>query len=316
MEQQAASYDDQPVNNNSLFQGDNPFDFRQDLIRARLPGLGGPPADACAPSSTPTTSSTRSGRSSPRTSPRSRRTAAGPDATSSSPTPGRSSRTSSTSSRPTPPGTASGSRRRATPGSARPTASRSRSSSRAAAASRTASPTRPSAATQTSSAPRSRSSRRPRTSSSATTSPGSRAPTRLKFGGLVVRNRKDQNGRSRYAGQVDFNTAGNSRTTGNAFADALLGQLPHLHRGAIGPRGLLPLLAARGLRLRQLARVAQAEPGGRGALRVAPADLHPGQQHGQLRSRALRPGPGHDREPQRDPRARLRRPLQRNDPGG
>jgi hypothetical protein len=49
----------------------------------------------------------------------------------------------------------------------------------------------------------------------------------LKFGGLVVRNRKDQNGRPQYAGQVDFNASGNppanSNTTRNSLADALLG---------------------------------------------------------------------------------------------
>ena len=45
----------------------------------------------------------------------------------------------------------------------------------------------------------------------------------LKFGVLVVRNRKDQNGRSTYAGNIAFNTSGNTHTTGNAFADALLG---------------------------------------------------------------------------------------------
>ncbi len=44
-----------------------------------------------------------------------------------------------------------------------------------------------------------------------------------KAGVLVVRNRKDQNGRSPYAGNVAFNTTGNTRTTGNSFADALLG---------------------------------------------------------------------------------------------
>jgi len=38
-----------------------------------------------------------------------------------------------------------------------------------------------------------------------------------------VRNRKDQNGRSQYAGNVSFATAGNTTTSGNAFADALLG---------------------------------------------------------------------------------------------
>ena len=33
MEALASSYDDRPVANNSLFQGDNPFDFRQDIVR-------------------------------------------------------------------------------------------------------------------------------------------------------------------------------------------------------------------------------------------------------------------------------------------
>jgi len=45
----------------------------------------------------------------------------------------------------------------------------------------------------------------------------------FKGGVSVIRNRLDQNGRSNYAGFVNFNTAGNTRTTGNAFADALLG---------------------------------------------------------------------------------------------
>ena len=45
----------------------------------------------------------------------------------------------------------------------------------------------------------------------------------LKTGAMVIRNRKDQNGRTQYAGQLVFNTAGNTRTSGHAFADALLG---------------------------------------------------------------------------------------------
>ena len=45
----------------------------------------------------------------------------------------------------------------------------------------------------------------------------------VKFGGMYIRNRKDQNGRSRYSGQVSFNNSGNPNTTGNSFADALLG---------------------------------------------------------------------------------------------
>ena len=45
----------------------------------------------------------------------------------------------------------------------------------------------------------------------------------FKGGTSIIRNRVDQNGRSNYAGFVNYNTAGNNRTTGNAFADALLG---------------------------------------------------------------------------------------------
>lgn len=45
----------------------------------------------------------------------------------------------------------------------------------------------------------------------------------LKAGALVIRNRKDQNGQADHAGNVVFATAGNSFTTGYAFADALLG---------------------------------------------------------------------------------------------
>src|SRR6266852_4826305 len=45
----------------------------------------------------------------------------------------------------------------------------------------------------------------------------------MKMGVVDIRNRKDQNGRSGYTGNLSFSTGGNTRTTGNAFADALLG---------------------------------------------------------------------------------------------
>lgn len=45
----------------------------------------------------------------------------------------------------------------------------------------------------------------------------------LKTGATIIRNRKDQNGRSRYTGDVAFNSSGNTNSTGNAFADVLLG---------------------------------------------------------------------------------------------
>jgi hypothetical protein len=44
----------------------------------------------------------------------------------------------------------------------------------------------------------------------------------MKTGFIVVRNRKDQNGRSGYTGNLAFNTNA-SRSTGNSFADSLLG---------------------------------------------------------------------------------------------
>jgi hypothetical protein len=59
----------------------------------------------------------------------------------------------------------------------------------------------------------------------------------LKVGGLVVRNRKDQNGRSRYAGQVEFNPTGNPSSTGNAFADALLGNFRTYSEAQADPLG-------------------------------------------------------------------------------
>jgi hypothetical protein len=59
----------------------------------------------------------------------------------------------------------------------------------------------------------------------------------LKVGGLVIRNRKDQNGRSRYAGQVEFNPTGNPRSTGNAFADALLGNFRTYNEAQMDPMG-------------------------------------------------------------------------------
>ncbi len=45
----------------------------------------------------------------------------------------------------------------------------------------------------------------------------------LKTGMMVIRNRKDQNGRLRIPGQLTSRPAGNTATTSNAFADALLG---------------------------------------------------------------------------------------------
>src|SRR5689334_16527059 len=59
----------------------------------------------------------------------------------------------------------------------------------------------------------------------------------LKTGLSITRNRIDQNARTTYAGQVDFNTGGNTRTTGNSFADALLGNFRTYSEQALDPMG-------------------------------------------------------------------------------
>lgn len=59
----------------------------------------------------------------------------------------------------------------------------------------------------------------------------------LKSGFLYIQNGKDQNGRTDYAGNVSFSTGGNSRTTSNAFADALLGNFRTYTESQLDPMG-------------------------------------------------------------------------------
>jgi hypothetical protein len=59
----------------------------------------------------------------------------------------------------------------------------------------------------------------------------------FKTGISVTRNRIDQNARTTYAGQVDFNTGGNNRTSNNSFADALLGNFRTYSEQALDPMG-------------------------------------------------------------------------------
>src|SRR5260370_17581 len=58
----------------------------------------------------------------------------------------------------------------------------------------------------------------------------------LKAGSLIVRNRKDQNGRSGYTGTLAFNTNA-SKSTGNTFADALLGNFRSYNEANNDPIG-------------------------------------------------------------------------------
>jgi hypothetical protein len=59
----------------------------------------------------------------------------------------------------------------------------------------------------------------------------------LKGGVHVIRNRKDQNGRSTYLGLTNFSTGGNPRTTGNAVADMLLGNFRTYSEASDDPLG-------------------------------------------------------------------------------
>ena len=59
----------------------------------------------------------------------------------------------------------------------------------------------------------------------------------LKGGAKYIRNRKDQNGRTDYLGFLNFNTGGNPNSTGTALADALLGNFRTYTEGSSDPMG-------------------------------------------------------------------------------
>src|SRR6185312_5356769 len=59
----------------------------------------------------------------------------------------------------------------------------------------------------------------------------------IKTGIQYIRNRKDQNGRSLYTGNVTFNSSGNPNSTSNSFADALLGNFRTYQEFSIDPIG-------------------------------------------------------------------------------
>ena len=60
----------------------------------------------------------------------------------------------------------------------------------------------------------------------------------VKTGVLGIYNTKKQNGRSNYAGSATFNPSGNPNSTGNAFADALLGNFRSYSEAQLDPVGL------------------------------------------------------------------------------
>lgn len=59
----------------------------------------------------------------------------------------------------------------------------------------------------------------------------------IKSGFKYTRNRKDQNGRTDYLGFVTFNASGNTNSTGTALADALLGNFRTYTEGSADPIG-------------------------------------------------------------------------------
>ena len=59
----------------------------------------------------------------------------------------------------------------------------------------------------------------------------------IRTGMMIIRNRKDQNGRAAYDGSITFNTSGNPNTTGYALADALLGNFNTYNEAAYDPMG-------------------------------------------------------------------------------
>lgn len=65
----------------------------------------------------------------------------------------------------------------------------------------------------------------------------------IRAGAAVSRNRKDQNGRASYLGNVQFNTGGNPNTTTLAFADALLGNFRTYNEASADPVGFFRFTA-------------------------------------------------------------------------
>jgi hypothetical protein len=59
----------------------------------------------------------------------------------------------------------------------------------------------------------------------------------VKAGALYVYNTKKQNGRSNYTGEVRFSTTGNTKSSGYAFADALLGNFRSYSEAQLDPLG-------------------------------------------------------------------------------
>jgi hypothetical protein len=65
----------------------------------------------------------------------------------------------------------------------------------------------------------------------------------IRSGFAITRNRKDQNGRAAYLGDVTFNSSGNPNGTSNALADALLGNFRTYNEASADPVGFFRFTA-------------------------------------------------------------------------
>ena len=133
----------------------------------------------------------------------------------------------------------------------------------------------------------------------------------VRSGFAVSRNRKDQNGRGNYFGSIAFNPAGNPNSTGNGLADALLGNFRTYNEASADPVGFFRFTTYQAFvsdtwRVRENLSI---EAGVR--YEYSHADLHAGQQPGELRSEPLRPEPGGAGTAERPARARRRQSVQR-----
>jgi hypothetical protein len=70
-----------------------------------------------------------------------------------------------------------------------------------------------------------------------------RASHSIRTGFALSRNRKDQNGRAAYLGDVTFNASGNPNSTSNALADALLGNFRTYNEASADPVGFFRFTA-------------------------------------------------------------------------
>jgi hypothetical protein len=117
----------------------------------------------------------------------------------------------------------------------------------------------------------------------------------MKTGFVFVRNRKDQNGRSGYTGNLAFNTNA-TRSTGNSFADSLLGNFRSYNEANDDPIGFFRFnqFEAYGLDSWKVSRNLSIEFGGR-FYHFTPTNTQANNVH-KLRSRFLRSGESGNRK--------------------